>query len=83
MPNIFDTLLLRLRAIPTSKLEEIALAAGVSKSLPRKLIYGERENPGVNTIQPLLDYFARIDAHASKRTRPAKPASAQPPVGAN
>ena len=61
MPNIFETLLLRLRAIPLSKLEAVALAAGVSKSLPRKLIYGERENPGVNTIQPLLDYFERID----------------------
>ena len=67
MPNIFETLLLRLRAIPLSKLEAVALAAGVSKSLPRKLIYGERENPGVNTIQPLLDYFERIDREPKRR----------------
>jgi len=25
-------------------------------------VYGDRENPGVQTIQPLLDYFHRKDA---------------------
>ena len=35
------------------------MECGVAKTLPRKLAYGDRENPGVQTVQPLLDYFHR------------------------
>ena len=48
-----------------------AIAAAVSTQLPegekfsehllRKIAYGDRENPGVATIQPLLDYFGAVD----------------------
>lgn len=48
-----------------------AIASAVSAQLPdgdkfsehllRKIAYGDRENPGVATIQPLLDYFGAID----------------------
>lgn len=37
------------------------MEAGVARSLPRKLASGERSNPTVATVQPLLDYFAAID----------------------
>lgn len=33
----------------------------VSESFMRKLAYGDRENPGVKNVQPLLDYFQAID----------------------
>ncbi len=28
----------------------------------RKIAYGDRENPGVQTVQPLLDYFQAVEA---------------------
>lgn len=53
-----------LRAAGSSRWELIAEAAGVSKVLPRKIVYDERPQfgPGVLTVQPLLDYFKRVDA---------------------
>ncbi|MGP1685378.1 MAG: hypothetical protein ACTS8S_23890 [Giesbergeria sp.] len=30
--------------------------------LLRKLAYGDRDNPGVQTIQPLLSFFQAVDA---------------------
>jgi hypothetical protein len=59
--DILETLKTRLRDIGHSRWEAVAEAAGVAKTLPRKLVYGDRDNPGVQTIQPLLDYFARVD----------------------
>lgn len=41
--------------------EAIAAHCGVAKTLPRKIAYGDRENPGVKTVQPLVDYFVAID----------------------
>lgn len=61
MSSILDPLVLRLRAIPSSQWEAIAAAAGCAKTLPRKLATRDRMNPGVKTIQPLIDFFARVD----------------------
>lgn len=47
--------------MPNALWERIALDAGVAVSLPRKLVYGERSNPRVLTIQPLIDYFDGVD----------------------
>jgi type II secretory pathway component PulJ len=33
----------------------------VNSSFIRKFVYGSRENPRVQTIQPLLDFFAAVD----------------------
>lgn len=33
----------------------------VHASFIRKFVYGARENPRIQTIQPLLDYFSAID----------------------
>ena len=46
-----------LRSVPPAEWERIAAEAGVAKTLPRKIVYGDRQNPGVNTIQPLVDWF--------------------------
>lgn len=72
---IIEQLKARLRAAGPSRWEPIALEAGVAKSLPRKLVYGDRENPGVNTIQPLLTFFAEVDAGTRVLPEPAKEAA--------
>ena len=61
MSSILQPLVTRLRTIPSTKWEAVAEAAGVAKTLPRKIATGDRANPGVQTIQPLIDYFERID----------------------
>lgn len=60
--TILDPLVERLRAVPSSQWEAIAEAAGCAKSLPRKLATRDRTNPGVATIQPLVDFFAKVDS---------------------
>lgn len=61
MSTLITPLVLRLRSFSLAELEAIADAAGVAKSLPRKLSSGYRDNPGVKTIQPLVDYFDAVD----------------------
>jgi hypothetical protein len=57
-----DYLKRRLREAGSARWEAIAVEAGVGKTLPRKIVYdSRRDNPGVQTIQPLLDYFSAVD----------------------
>lgn len=51
----------RLREAGAARWDAIAEEAGVTSSFIRKFVYGSRENPRVQTVQPLLDYFAEID----------------------
>lgn len=51
----------RLREAGAARWELIAAEAGVAKTLPRKIACNDRDNPGVRTIQPLLDYFRLVD----------------------
>lgn len=84
MSSILQPLVDRLRSIPSKQWEDVARAAGCAKTLPRKLATGDRVNPGVQTIQPLIDLFARIDKgevsldamKPSKPSRKAKPTQA-------
>lgn len=46
---------------------------GISEHFLRKLAYGDRENPGVQKVQPLLDYFHAIDR--GERNLPDMPAT--------
>lgn len=61
MEPILDYVRRHLRAAGPPLWEQIAAEAGCAKTLPRKLAYGDRENPGVLTIQPLVDYFGAIE----------------------
>jgi hypothetical protein len=61
MESVIDALKRRLREAGSARWFLIASEAGVAKTLPRKLVYGDRCNPGVLTIQPLISYFAEID----------------------
>lgn len=58
---ITDYLKRRLREAGPGQFDAIAAAADVTPSFIRKFVYGSRENPRVQTVQPLLDYFAAID----------------------
>lgn len=59
---IIDYLKRKLKDVGPAAWEQIAADCGVSKSLPRKIVYGDRENPGVATIQPLVTYFRQAEA---------------------
>ena len=61
MESIIDYLKRRLREAGPGRWEAIAQEAGVAKTLPRKIAYDDRDNPGVATIQPLLDFFSAVD----------------------
>lgn len=61
MEPIVDYLRRQLRAAGPRRFEAIATATGVSPSLLPKLAYGMRDNPRVQTVQPLLDYFHAIE----------------------
>jgi hypothetical protein len=61
MEPIIDYLKRRLQESGPGLWEPIALECGIAKTLPRKIAYSDRENPGVQTIQPLLDFFQAVD----------------------
>lgn len=60
----------KLREAGFARWEAIATEARVAKSLPRKIAYDDRENPGIATIQPLLDYFWAVDRGERKLPDP-------------
>lgn len=65
----------RLQAAGAAQWPEIVRATGVAKSLPRKIAYNDRINPGVQKVQPLIDYFRAVDAAGA---RSAHQANAEP-----
>lgn len=62
MSDVLQALVRRIRAIPSAQWESLAREAGCAVTLPRKLAYGDRANPRIQTIQPLLTHFARLDS---------------------
>ena len=58
---ITDYLKRKLRDAGSGRFEAIAAETGVAVSFIRKFFYGSRENPRVQTIQPLLDFFHAVD----------------------
>ena len=61
MELILEYVKRRLREIGPPRWEAIAEACGIAKTLPRKIAYCDRENPGVMTVQPLVTYLQAID----------------------
>lgn len=83
--SITDYLKRRLREAGAARFDAIAAAAtklaglpeehGVKGSFIRKFVYGSRENPRVQTIQPLLDFFAAVDRGEQPLPEPDKEAA--------
>lgn len=80
METIVQFLQRHLKAAGPRRFAEIAAATGVSESLLPKLAYGMRDNPRVQTIQPLLDYFSAVDR--GERDLPAEVGVPPPPAPA-
>lgn len=80
MSTLLKPLVARVRQYTLVELEAIAKAAGVARSLPRKLHTGECKNPCVLTIEPLLAFFTKVDAGEIDLTVVLAPA--QPDKGA-
>ncbi|WP_312417801.1 hypothetical protein [Comamonas sp.] len=57
MCSITEQLKSELRNVGAAAFPRIAQETGVALSFIRKFYYGGRENPRVQTIQPLIDYF--------------------------
>ena len=57
MSMILEPLVAKLKEAGSSKWEQIAADAGVERHLPKKLVYGERPNPTIKSIEPLIRYF--------------------------
>lgn len=76
METIIDSLKRKLRAAGSGRWEAISSEAGVAKTLPRKIAFNDRENPGVQTIQPLVDYFKEVESGARSLPEISAPARA-------
>lgn len=69
---ITDYLKRRLKDAGAARFDAIAGRTGVTASFIRKFAYGSRENPRVQTVQPLIDFFAAVDRGEAELPEPAK-----------
>lgn len=67
MESVIEYLQRKLKEAGASSWASIVEQTGVAKSLPRKIAYGDRKNPGLAKVQPLVDYFKSQDALNPKR----------------
>lgn len=79
MSKLLKPLVARLRQYSLAELERIADAAGVAPSIPRHIRNG-RKNPTLNSIEPLIIFFDKVDAGEIDLSQVL--ASAQPAKGA-
>lgn len=56
--------------------------AKTSEHLMRKIAYGDRDNPTVDKVQPLLDFFHAVERGERELPPPVAPASAKAPEAA-
>lgn len=60
--TIMDYLLRRLRPLTARQRAAIEQQLGLSKGLTTKILCGERDNPRIGTVQPLIDFFRAVDS---------------------
>jgi hypothetical protein len=60
--SVKDYLYRRLKEVGAGRFDAIAQETGVALSFIRKFVYGSRENPRIDTIQPLLHFFSDVDS---------------------
>ena len=64
--SVKDYLYRRLKDVGANRFGAISEETGVALSFIRKFVYGSRENPRIETIQPLLNFFSEVDAGKRK-----------------
>jgi transcriptional regulator with XRE-family HTH domain len=52
----------QLRAAGPQAWKQIAEATGVKESALRKMAYGDRKNPRLSNLEPVLRYFDKVPA---------------------
>ena len=67
MEPILDYLKRNLRAAGPRAWPAISAATGCSLHTMRKVAYNDIENPGVVTMQPLLDYFQQAERNEKQQ----------------
>ena len=72
MEGILDYLKRKLRSAGPRRWAAIAAATGCSEHTMRKVAYNDIENPGVVTMQPLLDFFLAIDRGEAQLPEPTE-----------
>lgn len=79
MESIIDYLKRNLRDAGPARWDAIAAECGIARTLPRKIAYDDRDNPGVQTIQPLIDFFNEVEQGVRKLPEPlpTTPATAE------
>jgi hypothetical protein len=60
MESMLDYVKRRLRDLGPPERESVGVEVGLTKSLPRKLVF-ERTRPPVDTVEPLYRYFLKRD----------------------
>lgn len=60
-PSTMGYLRGKLREVGAARWAELAAATGTSANTLRKIAYGDRTNPRIDTIEPLLNYFRAAD----------------------
>lgn len=60
--SVKDYLRRKLKEVGAARFDALARETGVAVSFIRKFFYGSRENPRIETIQPLLDFFAEVES---------------------
>lgn len=61
-PSLLTKVRLKLREVGPKAWPEIAEATGVKESALRKMAYGDRKNPRLSNLEPVLQYFERASA---------------------
>lgn len=77
-----DYLKRQLRDAGPARWEPIAIECGVAKTLPRKIAYDDRDNPGVQTVQPLVTFFQEVERGARSLPAPLPKPEPATPTGA-
>lgn len=70
MESIVIYLRRKLREAGASRFDAIARETGVTPSFIPKFVYNSRDNPRIQTIQPLLDLFEGIERGERKLPEP-------------
>jgi len=74
--SVKDYLHRKLKEAGAARFDAIAAETGVAVSFIRKFVYGSRDNPRIETVQPLLSLFAAVERGERELPEPEAKAAA-------